>query len=237
MDAGVVAKGLVVERFADARAAWLGGSVARGTATATSDLDITVLLVGAPAPYRESLEYGGWPVELFVHTEVSLKEFRAKDSARRRPTMMRLVGESIVLLDTDGSGRKLQVDCLEEIAAGPAPLSETDLLLRRYHVTGLLDDLLGASDNDEVAAIAAALWGDAAELLLLGNTRWTGIGKGLRRELQAYDEAQGTTYASSLLAGLRSAINGDPRPLAEVVEVVLATQGGRLFEGFRLAAT
>jgi predicted nucleotidyltransferase len=53
-----VASELVAQRFPDARAAWLGGSVAPGTATSTSDLDITVLLAGPPAPMRESLFAG-----------------------------------------------------------------------------------------------------------------------------------------------------------------------------------
>lgn len=64
-----MARRLVTERFPDARAAWLGGSVARGQATLTSDLDVTVLLGRPPAPYRESLTYAGWPVEIFAHTE------------------------------------------------------------------------------------------------------------------------------------------------------------------------
>ncbi|WP_280273190.1 nucleotidyltransferase domain-containing protein [Nocardia wallacei] len=51
-----LAEQLVRERFPEARAAWLGGSMADGTATATSDLDITVLLAGPPAPYRESFD-------------------------------------------------------------------------------------------------------------------------------------------------------------------------------------
>ncbi|MFC0627973.1 nucleotidyltransferase domain-containing protein [Kribbella deserti] len=172
MEALEVAARLVGERFPGALAAWLGGSVARGTATRTSDLEITVLLAGPPAPYRESLEYGGWPVELFVHTEASLA----------------------------------------------------------------LDDLLGASGNDECAAIAATRWADAAELLLLGDGWWIGIGKGVLRELQAYDGAHGTTYGRSLVAGLRSAANGDIGPLVMAVEGVLDARGGRLFGGFHLAA-
>ena len=70
LDAAVAsARGLVVDRFPGARAAWLAGSVVTGTATPGSDLDVTVLLPGEPAPYRESMRWDGWPVELFVHTE------------------------------------------------------------------------------------------------------------------------------------------------------------------------
>ncbi|MGH3996239.1 MAG: nucleotidyltransferase domain-containing protein [Pseudonocardiaceae bacterium] len=45
-----VARRLVAEWFPQARTAWVGGSVARGDETSNSDLDVTVLLEGPPAP-------------------------------------------------------------------------------------------------------------------------------------------------------------------------------------------
>ncbi|MGH3330543.1 MAG: nucleotidyltransferase domain-containing protein [Nocardioidaceae bacterium] len=96
-----VAGELVAECFPDARAAWLGGSIVRGDATSSSDLDITVLTQGRPAPYRHSVHYREWPVELFVHTESSLSYYCGMDQQRRQPTMMRLVAESVVHLRGD----------------------------------------------------------------------------------------------------------------------------------------
>jgi predicted nucleotidyltransferase len=52
MDAVDAARAVVEEHHPDARAAFLGGSVVTGRRTATSDLDIVVLLHGHPAPYR-----------------------------------------------------------------------------------------------------------------------------------------------------------------------------------------
>jgi hypothetical protein len=77
--------------------------VAAGQETPASDLDITVLLDGPPAPYRSSEMVDRWPVEFFVQTEQSLLRFCEDDRNRRRPTTMRLVGSSIVLADRDGS--------------------------------------------------------------------------------------------------------------------------------------
>ncbi|TDW22967.1 nucleotidyltransferase domain-containing protein [Kribbella kalugense] len=226
-----VARQLVLELYPDARAAWLGGSVARGDASTTSDLDITVLLDGAPAPMRKSLEYGGWPVELFVHTEKSLRHFADKDQERRQPTMMRLVGESVVLLDTDGCGARLQQSFLAEVAAGPKPLSTDELDLLRYTITNLLDDLADAS-GDERTAIASVLWQDAARLLLTGARHWSGTGKGLLREVVAYDRAHGTEHAAALMDGVRA----EDDSLIVAVDHILAAHGGRLFAGFELAA-
>jgi predicted nucleotidyltransferase len=54
------ARSHVTARFPDAVQAWLAGSVTTGTATETSDLDITVLLAEGGV-HRESLEHEGWP--------------------------------------------------------------------------------------------------------------------------------------------------------------------------------
>jgi predicted nucleotidyltransferase len=226
-----LARQLVLELYPEARAAWLGGSVVRGDASPTSDLDITVLLDGPPAPRRKSLEYGGWPVELFVHTEKSLRYFADKDQLRRQPTMMRLVGESVVLVDTDGSGARLQQECLAEVAAGPEPLSVEELNQMRYGITDMLDDLVGGTDDVRLA-ISSVLWQEAARLLLTGSGHWSGTGKGLLRELKAYDVAHGTDHAAKLLDGVRAS---DDR-LVVAVDDILAAYGGRLFSGFELAA-
>ena len=226
-----LARQLVLDLYPDARAAWLGGSVVRGDAGPTSDLDITVLLDGPPAPRRKSLEYAGWPVELFVHTEKSLRYFADKDQLRRQPTMMRLVGESVVLLDTDGSGARLKQEYLAEVAAGPKPLSTDELDLLRYMITNLLDDLSDA-EGDVRLAITSVLWQDAARLLLTGAGHWSGTGKGLLREVVAYDSTHGTDHAQALMQGVRA----EDDSLAEEVDRILAAYGGRLFEGFELAA-
>lgn len=229
------ARELVRERYPQARAAWLGGSVARGTRSATSDLDITVLLAGPPAPLRESLQYGDWPVELFVHTESSLAHYCEKDRHRRQSTMMRLIGETIVLLDTDGSGARLQASGQAQVLAGPPPLSENELAMLRYKVTDLLYDLIGADSNDVRIAVASVLWQDAATLLLTGAQHWTGTGKGLLRELAAYDAKNSTDYATALPVAVRAAADGSPEAMTTTVDAILEPHGGRLFAGFQLS--
>jgi predicted nucleotidyltransferase len=97
-DAILAARAVVARRYPNATQAWLSGSVVLGEATPTSDLDITVLLEAGPA-HRESVRHDGWPVELFVHTEASVRAYVAKDLGRRRPTMARLVAAG-----RDGAG-------------------------------------------------------------------------------------------------------------------------------------
>ncbi|MCM6773734.1 nucleotidyltransferase domain-containing protein [Nocardia sp. CDC159] len=234
-DGHEIAERLVRELFPLARAAWLGGSTVDGTATATSDLDITVLLDGPPAPYRESLHYNGWPVELFVHTDAAMEYFFTRETERRRPNTLRLVGESLLLLDHDGSGGRLRELSRRRLAAGPKPLSGRELRAARYGLTDLLDDLIGADHADERLLIATYLWHQAADLLLVGHRRWTARGKRLQRELAAFDREHGTEYARELAHAVRSVAAGADEPMIAVVTRVLDRFGGRLFDGYRAA--
>jgi GNAT superfamily N-acetyltransferase len=232
-DAVVTARALVAGRFPEARAAWLAGSVVSGTATPTSDLDITVLLPGPPAPFRESLEYDGWPVELFVHSRESVAHWIAKDLERRRPTLVRLISSGVVLMDADGAGSALAEECASLLAAGPGALSDAERDAMRYGLTDLLDDLADCTEPVMTAAVGFATWEAAARLLLAADGRWWGTGKWLVRELRDFDAAHGSSYALRLHAGLVSAAERDPVLLAVVAEEILDAAGGRLWAGYR----
>ncbi|WP_324192794.1 nucleotidyltransferase domain-containing protein [Nocardia transvalensis] len=229
-----LAEQLVREMFPHARAAWLGGSTVTGTATATSDLDITVLMTDPPAPYRESLHYNGWPVELFVQTEASLEHFCATELRERKPSTLRLLGRSVILLDTDGSAALWRDRARRQLDEGPPPLSNRELRSARYGITDLLDDLIGATDADERLMIAGVLWQSTADLLLTGNRRWTGSGKYRHRELAAFDRDHGTDHARELAHAVRSVAAGTVQPMVDTVTRALDLFGGRLFEGYRL---
>lgn len=231
-DVAACADKLVREHVPDALAAWLGGSAATGTMSPTSDLDITVLLAGEPAPYREALIVNGLPIEFFVHTEESLRFYCDLDRARRHATMMRLVGTSIVLVDHKGLGHQLQRQMHDMDLLGPEPWTADDLETARYGVTDLLDDFTSGRRTEELG-VAVELWKQTAELALGANRRWTGTGKWLLRELRALDSDRGTATAEALLAGLASAGRGATAPLSRTVEEVLAAVGGRCLDGFR----
>lgn len=231
-----LARGLVRDRFPNLRAAWLGGSFVSGTATPTSDLDLTVLLPGPPAPFRESTRYEGYPVEIFVQTEESLTYFCDESLETRRPTMIRLLGESIILADTDGSGATWQRRCLDWLRTGPEALTHAEVDARRYRITDLLDDLRSAQDQDRIGMIATGLLESAAGLLLAGSKRWVGTGKALVTELERFDTETGSRWQDDLLGAARSAWTGDPGPIAKVSERILDQFGGPLFEGYRAEA-
>ena len=227
------ARALVAEKYPDAIQAWLAGSTTTGRATATSDLDITVLLSEVDV-HRESLEYAGWPVELFVHTASSIAFFVAKDLERRHPTMARLVASGVPLLG-DGGG-DVRRHCEEVIERGPGPVAPEDLELMRYGLTDLLDDLAGATPGPEATAVALGVWRETAELALACAETWHGTGRWLVRELSRLDGQQGTDLTADLDDALRRALAGDPGPLTAVADRVLDGCGGRFWAGLHRAA-
>lgn len=230
-----VARNLVGELFPEARQAWLSGSLVLGHGTATSDLDIPVLLPEGEV-HRESLVHSGWPVELFVHTEASMRRFVAQDRERRRPSLARMVSTGLPLLPGDDGAAALRAECAAALAIGPGPLPPADLDHDRYLLTDLLDDLAGGGTPAVQDAIVVEVWRATAELLLATAGHWSGAGKWLVREVEAYDGAQGTAYAARLHAALHEAMAGDPEPLTVLADEVLSPVGGRLWAGFTARA-
>jgi hypothetical protein len=215
---------LVAERFPAARAAFLGGGVLSARRTMTSDLDIVVVIDGPPAPFRESLRWGGWPVELFVHRAGTTSAWFAKDVARRRPTLMRMCADGVILTDLDGSGAAIRAEAKSVLEAGPPPVSPAELDSRRYGLTDLLDDLTGSVDPGETIVICWYIVMQTAELTLLTAGAWLGSGKWLLRELRQAEP----DLADDLMAAI-----GDPVSLAAIADRVLDRTGGRLWAGYR----
>jgi hypothetical protein len=227
------ARALVAERFPEAVQAWLAGSTTTGVATRTSDLDVTVLRDDGEV-YRESVQYAGWPVELFVHTPASVRHFVAKDLQRRHPTMARLVASGVPLLG-DGGG-DVRRHCAAVLERGPGPVPAEELELMRYGLTDLLDDLADVGPGPEAAAVAIGVWRATAELALSLAETWCGTGKWLVRELRALDERDGTHLTTALDTALRRALAGEGRSLVSVADDVLERCGGRHWAGLHRAA-
>lgn len=229
-DAMTTAAAFIVVHYPECQAAFLAGSVVRGDHTPTSDLDIVVVTGRPDAPFRESLYFGGWPVEAFVHTPESLRRYFASDVARRRPSLPMMCVEGAVLRDRDGLAAQLRAEAEALLAAGPPPLTPEEADSLRYTLTDLLDDLQGAADSGERYFIAAELAQRAAEFVLITHGQWAGSGKWTLRALRRYNP----TLADRLADALRDLYcHRRADALIAFVDGALAPAGGRLFAGFR----
>ena len=223
------ARAIVAARYPDCDVALLAGSVVRGEATHTSDLDLLILTRQPGAPYRESFAAHGWPVEAFVHTLASWREFVAADIARRRPSLAQMAAEGVVLRDLDGLAEQFKTEALALLEAGPPTLAAGEMEDRRYGPTDLLGDFIGETSYEGGLFAAQLLAAEAADFVLAYHRRWTGRGKSLWRALERYD----AKAAQRLAAALREyACEGRKAAVVAWVDAALAPAGGRLFEGY-----
>lgn len=201
MEPIAAARALVDERFPECLAAFVGGSVITGGGTSTSDLDMVIITTREEAPYRESLRYGGWPVELFVNTTESYKWYFASDAKGRMPALARMCLDGAILRDRDGIAGIVREDARRLIEAGPEPLSQAQLDSKRYMLTDLLEDFIGSTRPEETLFIAAGLIDSAIDLLLAVNRKCSGKNKWAVRAL---DAAGGRLFEGFRQAGRRS---------------------------------
>ncbi|WP_079478934.1 nucleotidyltransferase domain-containing protein [Halobacillus salinus] len=224
------AKRLIAERFPDCQGALLAGSVVRGEATETSDLDIVIFDKNLPWSFRESLVESGWPVELFAHNLTSYKQFIAMDCESGTPTMPRMIAEGIVLKD-EGILDSLKKESQTIVDRGPEEWSGEFIRTKRYFLTDALDDFLGSKSRAEDLFIANSLAELVQEFVLRTNCHWIGTSKWVVRELKRFDESFAEEFINAFDTFY---VSGEKGKVVQLVDKVLAPYGGRLFDGFSI---
>lgn len=227
MDPVSAARAFVAERHPDADAAILGGSTAQARSAPTSDLDIVILYRDGAENYAETTRYAGWIVEAFVHTPTSLAVWYARERAARCAVLGDLCAQGVLLTDL-GPGEAWQREAQLYMERGPEPLTGQDRGLRRYELSSSLDDLRGSTVAAESFAVAAEVFRQSVELLLLQHGKWLGKGKWAIRRL---DQLTGDECAAELRDWAASSEHS-PEQLIGVAAKILEGSGGYLMEGF-----
>jgi predicted nucleotidyltransferase len=231
MDAVARASRFVAEHHPRAVAAFLGGSHARGAATATSDLDVVVVDPDVEWAYRRTWRFADVKVEAFCYRDLDvLVEWLAGQRAKRQPTLHSFVAESIVLL-ADGAALRVRDVAAQELAAGPGPLSPAQRDQLRHHPTDLHDDL-GDLAAAELPAFSAVVAVQLLATICDAHDHWVGKGKWLRR----YAARLEPDLTDEIDRALVAAAGGDRAPLLAASAAVLALVGGRLDETGALVA-
>lgn len=223
------ARGIFAGRYAGARALFLAGSVMRGEATATSDLDIVVVYERLPHARRESFVFGGWPVEAFVHDPETLEHFVEVDRRRGVPALLRMVLEGVEVPEPGEFSRALKRRASEIYDEGPPLWDEAELLLMRYRLTDWVDDIREPRAPEELVGTGAYLYNDVADFFLRSRGLWAAHSKTIPRRLREVDEAFAEEFRAAfeaLFAEKRQA------PVIALVERMLAPHGGLVFDGF-----
>ncbi|MET9467163.1 nucleotidyltransferase domain-containing protein [Streptomyces sp. NPDC006544] len=224
------ARRLARDRFPDALAVILAGSTAAGRATASSDLDIVVLVGDGGETRRETIRFEGRVVELFIHTRAGLADLFAADFATRRGVLQSMYATGLVLVDANGEAERARALAAADLRHGPPALEAEAVETKRYGLTDALDDVADAGDPIERLAVAGFVLGAAADLLCDHHHAWIGGGKWLPRRLLEADAERGAALLHGHLHLCRS---GDPGLMIDAASGILDLVGGALREGYR----
>ncbi|MCK0471878.1 nucleotidyltransferase domain-containing protein [Halalkalibacter sp. APA_J-10(15)] len=216
--------------FPNCQGALLAGSVVRGEATDTSDLDIVVFEKDIRSVYRESLIAFGWAVEVFVHNLTSYKHFFDTDYERARPSLPRMVSEAIILRD-EGIINSIKKEAKEILEKGPKEWSIETINTKRYFITDALEDFIGSSNRAEELFIANTLAELVSEFVLRTNRKWIGASKWIVRSLKHYNEEFANQFVEAFDIFYKT---GNKNQVIQLVNNVLQPFGGQLFDGFSL---
>ncbi|HEX8601094.1 MAG TPA: nucleotidyltransferase domain-containing protein [Pseudoduganella sp.] len=229
----------LLPRWPGARVAIIGGSIARGEATPTSDIDLLLVFDHVDQAWRNTLKVGPQTVELFGHDPATFDYFcREIDRPNGRMPLANMVLDGVdVLGDVPGAGAAawLRAHAQELLDLGPPALTPAMLASRRYEITTLLEDLADGAAPDELLATAVKLYDALAGFALRAAGAWTGVGKHLARRLRVVDPALATDLVAAM--GMLGADPAAGKALFDAaVRRTLAPHGGPLLEGFTLPA-
>jgi len=230
----------LLPRWPDARVAIIGGSIARGEATPTSDIDLLLVFDRVDQAWRDTLKVGTQTVELFGHDPATFDYFcREIDRPGARMPLANMVIDGVSVLPDVPPYRAatawLRTHAQQLIDDGPPPLTPAMLASRRYEITTLLEDLIDGTEPDETLATAVKLYDALAHFALRASGAWTGVGKHLARRLRATDPQ----LAAGLVAAMNAIVSEPATGKAlfdAAVQRTLAPHGGLLLEGFALPA-
>lgn len=230
----IVANEIWQQRYLDAKALFLCGSVIRGEETRFSDLDIVVVFEKLDYAWRESFCHKDWPVEVFVHDFQTLKYFFYEMDAKSGcPSLPQMVAEGIAIPEATECSESLKQLARKVLDAGPPFLTADERDRKRYGITDLVDDIREPRSSAELMASGAKLFEQLADYYFRSKNLWSATGKTIIRRFHAVDPELGKRYEHAFRELFAEA---NPAPCIALSEEILRDSGGPLFDGYRLDA-
>lgn len=218
---------LIQERYSDAKAVFLAGSVPQQQETTTSDLDIVIIFDHLPNAYREAFLYESWPIDAFIHDpETLIYFFERIDIPSFSPTLPYMVAHGLQVPQETPLGNKLQQKALQLLNTSSKG-DQSTLTTRRFLITDLIDDLRVVRNDHEKMAIIFRLYEKLAEFYLLVHNQWIGSGKQLARKLTDFNPEIAQQFFSVFQHP------HDTQKIIAFAENILKPHGGLLWDGFK----
>lgn len=126
------------------------GTIIRGTAHASSDLDVYVI---HRAPHRRRIQkfFGGIPTEIFINPPGAVREYFADEDRDGRRITAHMLATGMVVYRSDSVVDHLVAEAAEWLAKD-TPLSDVERVSARYAIASRLEDALDILETDDVTA-------------------------------------------------------------------------------------
>lgn len=227
------AKKLLKEKYPHYSVAFVAGSFNRGEETATSDIDLVVVLPKVEQAWRESLTFDGWPIEILIHDEETLKYFFYEvDGKEGIPSLPNMVFEGPAIPWDSPFSSRLKSMASTVLSAGPPTLSEDEKMNLRYTISDLLDDLKAPRTVFEGMATVAKLHGTLAFFMFRSKGTWAAGTKHIPRRIQKIFPELYPRWEKSF----QEAFAGKFQESIRLTEEILNQNGGYLFDGYHRLA-
>lgn len=221
--------------FPDAETLLLAGSVVRGQATASSDLDLIVLYPHLEQAFRHSFLHDGQPVEAFVHDRETLHYFFWQiDRPSGVPSLANMVADGIEIGGRTASGAAMKQWAQDVLLAGPPQWNADDLENSRYFISDKIDDIRSPLNRPALQASLADLYPCLANHFCRSRNLWSANGKAIPARLATIDAEIAARFCQAFDSAFTDA---DTRDLLQLTKDMLAPQGGLLFDGYRRLAS
>ncbi len=222
------------DKFPRAKVLLLAGSVIRGEATEHSDLDIVVVFEHLKSAYRESFIFEGWPVEVFVHDQNTLKYFFEKiDGPSGVPSLPNMVLEGQEISNQPDFTNALKLMAKDFLEAGPPAWTKDDMDRNRYLITDLCDDLRSPRSYQEMVGTLGQLQEHLTHFYFRSQRKWTGKGKTMAKRWNQDNPTLANEFFDALAAAYKTE---ESSRIINFSEKILTPFGGWGFSGHRMEA-
>jgi hypothetical protein len=126
------------------------GTIVRGAAHASSDLDLCVVHLG---PFRRRIQrfFESVPTEIFVNPPSAIRAYFAEEDGDGRRITAHMLATGVVIFQSDPVVDELRTEARHWIAK-ETPLSDFARVSTRYTIASRLEDALDVLDTDDVTA-------------------------------------------------------------------------------------
>lgn len=222
---------LIKERYAQAKAVFWAGSVAKNQGTIASDLDLVIVFDEIDHAYREAFIYDGWLIDAFIHDLGTLRYFCGSlEVSDGRPALIHMILQGHEVLSQSCVSEEAKIIAQKVLENGPNKWSHAQIDKERFLITDILEDIKFPKNKHEQITSAVHLFEPLLQFYFRGQGKWFASGKALIRLF----EAENRKLAGEWMAAFEGLVKtGDALPIEKVVIKILMPYGGFLWDGFK----